>query len=419
MHQPNNPGRPERLDLRDQAYALFGKAMALGAIGMVALILLGYHSYTKEQNFARFFFAYLVNYMFFLTIALGALFFVLLQHLTKAAWSVNVRRIAEWLASSMPLMAALSAPIVLSVILRRGELYSWASTTATLDLKLNGFKQVYLSPAFFVGRIVFYFGIWSWLGVWYWKQSVIQDETGDPQITIRMQSFSAPAMVMFAITLTGAAYDLIMSLDPLYGSTMFGVFIFAGCCVSIMATLILIVLLLQSRGYLVNSVTIEHFHDLGKFLFGFIFFWGYIGFSQYMLQWYANIPEETSWLKLHGMTTKYGDATWWSAVIVMLLFGHLLIPFAGVMSRHVKRMPKLLGFWAAWMLVFHWIDMNWLITPEMGTRASLNHMWMLEIAAFMGIGGIFAAFVVRKAAHDSIRPVRDPRLADSLAFENV
>ena len=300
-HHSGSTGNSERLDLGEHAFTLYGGAMLCGVVGFVATILLGYHGYTKENNFSRFFYAYLVNYIFFLTLALGGLFFVLLQHITKAAWSVNVRRIAEWLASSMPLMAALSAPIVLSVVLRKGELYSWAAPGATDEL--GRFKQIYLSPAFFVGRVVFYFGVWSFLGVWYWKQSVTQDKTGDIELTRRMQAMSAPGMVLFGITLTFAAYDLIMSLDKEYGSTMFGVYIFAGSAIAIIATIILTVLLLQSRGYLRQSVTIEHFHDLGKFLFGFTFFWGYIGFSQYMLQWYANLPEETRWYKLRGAST--------------------------------------------------------------------------------------------------------------------
>jgi hypothetical protein len=252
--------------------------------------------------------------------------------------------------------------------------------------------------------------------VWYWKQSVTQDQTGDFNITRKLQYFAAPGMVLFAVTLTGAAYDLIMSLDPNYGSTMFGVYFFAGSTVSIFATIILTVLLLQSRGFMRESVTVEHFHDLGKFLFGFIFFWGYIGFSQYMLQWYANLPEETQWLKIHGMTTISADANAWSAVILMLLFGHLLIPFAGLMSRHVKRTPVLLGFWAVWMLTFHYIDVFWMIMPLMDGHF---HLWLVDAAAFFGIGGVMLAFVIRKAAHDSIRPAKDPRLADSLAFENV
>ncbi|MDP9173043.1 MAG: hypothetical protein M3O30_04150 [Planctomycetota bacterium] len=417
-HQSSSASSPQRLSLREHAWPLFQGCLILGCLGLLAAVFLGYRGYANENNFSAFFYVYLANYLFFLTITLGALFFVILQHLTKAAWSVNVRRIAEWLASSMPLMAALSAPIVLSVLLRRGDLYSWAAKDGTLGL--NHFKQIYLSPAFFLARVVFCYAVWSWLGVWYWKQSIKQDETGDIQLTVRMQALAAPAMVLFAFTLTSMAFDLIMSLDARYGSTMFGVYIFAGSAVSFFATLILIVLLLQSRGFLRESVTIEHFHDMGKFLFGFTFFFGYIGYSQYMLQWYASLPEETHWLKIRGATTAGGlpgNGYMWSYVIIAILFGHVLIPFAGLLSRHVKRNPMVLGFWAIWLLCFHWLDLYWMTIPQLDGQF---HLFVAKnLATFFGLGGLIVAFVIRQASHASIRPVHDPRLADSLAFENV
>jgi hypothetical protein len=412
-HQKSSAASPERLNLREHAWPIYFTAKTVAVLGLVVAILLGYHHYQLDHSFRRFFFAYLVSYCFFLAIALGGLFFVLLQHLTRAGWSVNVRRIAEWIANTMPVMAALSAPIVISIIMGKGDLYRWALTGG--DAELNPFKQMYLNPAFMLGRLAFYFFFWSITAIWYWRQSVKQDVTGDYRITERMQGAAAPVMVLFGLTLTGAAMDLLMSLDPSWSSTIFGVYYFADCVLCIFSSIVLIAIFLQCKGFLKESITVEHFHDLGKFMFGFVFFWGYIAFSQYMLQWYGNMPDETQWYFRRGATTAAGTANQWSVVTLILLFGHLLIPFPGLLSRHVKRTRGTLAFWAVWILIFAWVDIFWLVMPEYSAQV---HIGFIDLAAFLGIGGVFVSIVLRKAASASLRPLHDPRLADSIAFEN-
>jgi hypothetical protein len=292
---------------------------------------------------------------------------------------------------------------------------------------LNPFKQTYLNPSFFIARIVIYFVCWWLTASWFWGNSVKQDSVGDFEITRKMQFYSKPLMIVFAMTLTFASFDLLMSLDPGWDSTIFGVYYFAGSTVAIFAALILISLFLQSKGYLTKSITIEHYHDLGKFLFAFTIFWGYIAYSQYMLQWYANIPEETRWFQDHGATTATGMGGGWALVVVALLFGHLLIPFCGLMSRHVKRYPVALGFWAVWQLFFCWVDMVWLVRPDYSPGSIVDGHYMpgkfdfglIDITAVVGIGAIFLAMVVRRAGMASLRPLRDPRLTDALAFQNI
>jgi hypothetical protein len=371
----------------------------------------------EQDGFRRFYFAYLGGYCYVLSICLGGLFFVLLQHLTKAGWSVNIRRIAEWIAAAMPIMAVLSAPIIVAIILGMGSdhpgLFKWTDPKVRADFPW--FRQLYLNPLFVLARLVFCFIAWSWMGIWFWKQSINQDKSGDYRLTERMQTVSAPCMVIFGLTLTSTAFDLLMSLDPNWASTIFGVYYFAGCTLAIFSVLVLTVLYLQSRGLMLQSVTEEHFHDLGKLMFAFTFFWGYIAFSQYMLYWYGNIPDETEWYRRRGATTAGADANGYSVVILLLLFGHFLIPFGGLLSRHVKRNRLALGFWAVWILCFHWLDLFWLIRPEY--KATLD-LGLIDFAVLIGVGGVFMAVVLRKAAHDAIRPLKDPRLADSLAFEN-
>ncbi len=223
-------------------------------------------------------------------------------------------------------------------------------------------------------------------------------------------------LVTMGVTLTLASFDLIMSLDPHWFSTIFGVYYFSGGFLGFFALLIVAVMTLQRYGYIRHSVGPEHFHDLGKFLFGFVFFWGYIAFSQYMLLWYASIPEETEWFARHGATTNHNDITGYSYVILAILFGHLVIPFLGLLSRHVKRNRSSLLFWAVWVLVFHFIDLYWVVMPEL---SKVFRPGFIDITAFVAVGAIFLGSVVRTLSQHSLIPVNDPRLPDAMAFENI
>ena len=171
-----------------------------------------------------------------------------------------------------------------------------------------------------------------------------------------------------------------------------------------------------------RSVTVEHYHDLGKYLFAFTFFWGYIAFSQFMLLWYANIPDEVEWFNRHGATTVSSHVNIWSWVILAILFGQLLIPFAGLLSRHVKRDVGFLVFWAVWVLGFHYIDTYWMVMPEYfvtrGKHVTTISL-IVDLAALVGIGGVFVAALIRSMAPHSLRPTGDPRLPECLAFHNI
>jgi hypothetical protein len=417
----------ERTQLGPGFRKAYAASLFVGGAGMVVAILVGYFA---DPTLRRFYFAYLISFAFFLSISVGALFFVLIQHLTRAGWSVGTRRVAETLGCMMPVLAALAAPVVVSVITQKGDLYRWAQPAHMQEAKaslaeagdaesvsevVEG-RRAWLNPARFVSFVIGYFAVWSLIGVWYWRSSVKQDSSNDESLTRRMQALAAPAMVAFAITVTLAAFDLLMSLDPAWFSTIFGVYFFSGSAVAIFATLIVAVYVLQRAGYLAKAVTIEHYHDLGKFLFGFTFFWGYIAFSQYMLLWYANIPETTEWFSKRGATTVAEHVGAWSVISLILLFGQLLLPFAGLLSRHVKRNKGALVFWAIWLLAFHWLDLYWLIMPELDGKL---HMGLIELACFVGIGGIYLAALLRIALRHSVRPLADPRLHESLVFENI
>ncbi len=218
-------------------------------------------------------------------------------------------------------------------------------------------------------------------------------------------------MLLFAGTVTFAAIDWLMSLTPDWYSTIFGVYFFAGIAVAGLATLILTSLCLQATGRLTRVITVEHYHDLGKLLLTFVVFWGYIAFSQYLLIWYGNIPEETQWY----LVRQAGGWKWIS--LVFLVGGNCLIPFCGLLPRFVKRQKLLLGFWALWLLAMHWIDLYWIVMPNLGKDKLPFDI--MDICLLVGMLGIYIASAVRVAGDNSLVPLADPRLKESLNFENT
>jgi hypothetical protein len=386
-----------------------GAAIATG-VGALALIVALVLARPGDDGGHRFLYAYLPSFAFFLTLSLGALFFVVLQHLTRAGWSIAVRRVSELFAANMVLMAVLALVVVVPVVAGSGTLYEWGDATRAQADHVIHAKAGYLNGPFFAVRALLYFAVWIGLARWYLGRSGEQDRTGDPTLTTRMEQRSAPAMLLFALSATFFAFDFIMSLDPHWYSTIFGVYIFAGSAIGFFAALALTMVSLQAGGRLRNVLTVEHYHDVGKLLFAFVFFWGYIAFSQFMLIWYANIPEETRW---------YADRFegGWLVWSLVLLFGHLLVPFAGLMSRTAKRNKGLLAFWAAYMLVMHYVDLYWLIVP---TGEFLGVPFgAVDVLCFVGIGGLYVAGILVLGMRRALVPLRDPRLGESLAFENV
>lgn len=371
-----------------------------GTLGLLVLIVSAL-IWRDEAGRAQWIHSYLVAFLFFLSVALGGLFFVLLQHLTRAGWSVVVRRLAEHIAGTLPLFALLFVPIAFGL----HDLFHW--TEAGHD-PLIEHKSPYLNATAFFLRAAFFLGSWSLLSWWFRKQSIVQDQEGGTAITRRMQTLSAPGMAVFGVTLTFASFDWIMSLDPHWYSTIFGVYFFAGCVVAIFASLILLTLRLQKDGTL-RVVNEEHFHDMGKMLFGFVVFWAYIAFSQFMLIWYGNIPEETAWFDhrlLHG----------WKPVTIFLAVGHFVIPFLFLLSRAVKRRPGTLVLATCWLLFMHLVDLHWLVMPSFNEHF---HLHVLDLLSVIGIGGLFLGTLGWLMQRRSLVPVGDPRLAESLAFENA
>ncbi len=381
----------------------------LAAFGAVALGIAFALSRLDENGLRYFYHAYLVSFTFYLSISLGALFFVMLQHATRAAWSVTVRRLAEIVSANIVYLAVLFLPILLPMFFGESRLYEWVDAEVMAEHEVLAHKSPYLNVPFFSVRCAIYFIVWIGMAFYFRRQSLAQDTSGDPALTVRMERFSPVALLLFAASVTFASFDWLMSLEPAWFSTIFGLYFYSGTVVAFLAVVILFALALNRSNCLVSIITVEHYHDLGKLLFAFVVFWGYIAFSQYMLIWYANIPEETVWY----LARQDGP---WAGVSIVLLFGHLLIPLLGLVSRSAKRKTAILAFWALWMLVFHWIDIYWLVMPSLDAEQLPGGL--VDVCCLVGLGGLYLAGTLHLAGDRPLVPLKDPRLGDSLAFEN-
>ena len=377
---------------------------AIGAgcalLGAAACAILG------PANPKQFFFSWLVSFLFFLSLALGSLFFVLIQFAAQGGWGIVVRRISETIFATLPVMAALFLPLLLGL----HDLYSWSVPGAADHDALLRWKAPYLNVPFFLIRAALYFGSWSLIAILYYRGSRGQDVTGDPAVSARLRRLAGPSIIVLALTQTFASIDWIMSLTPHWYSTIFGVYFFAGSFVGSIALLSVVVVAARGAGLLDTVIGAEHLQDLGKFLFAFTAFWAYIAFSQFFLMWYANLPEETIWFKARTEGS-------WMTVSVLLVAGHFAAPFLYLMGRAVKRRGWTLAVGGVWLLAMHFVDLYWQVMPTLhpeGARPSV-----LDAAALLAVGGAFVAAASVLMRRQALVPLRDPRLAESLAFENV
>ncbi len=419
-------------DLGPRIYR-FGLMGGVAGLGLAVLVWT-----MGDMEARRFLRGYLVGFLFVLSLCLGGLFFTMLQHLTRAGWSVVVRRVAEGLASNLKWIWILFIPVLIPVLLgmHKSHPYEWTEPDV-----ISATKAAYLNPTFWTIRAILYFGIWAALARYFVGRSMDQDETGDPAITSRMQAMAAPGMILYALTQSFAAIDWVMSLEPHWFSTMFGVYFFAASCCGFFAALILACMGLQRAGRVTASISTDHFHDMGKHLFAFgIAFWAYIAFSQYMLIWYANIPEETGWFA----SRQLGG---WGFFALTLLLGHFLGPFVILISRWPKRTRGMLAAGAVWMLMMHYVDLYWITMPAVPSElvgsvetyeelveafhtrkvpgADLTYaqvygpqLGLTDLLCVASMGCILVGMTARALRERPLIPVRDPRLAESLTFEN-
>jgi hypothetical protein len=354
-----------------------------------------------QQDPARAWSSFLLNHFYFMSLALGGLFIAALQWLTSAMWSAPVRRISESFTAYLPIA------LILSLVLYFGmhDLFTWTHPELVKGDVVLEHKAGWLNINFFMVRDVIAICIWIFFAKIMIGNSIAQDTSKDAKLTLRNRSLSPAFMIIFGLSFTVIAFDLMMSLEPHWYSTMFGVYCFAGLFYSSLALTCLVTLYLRSKGRLEGIVNENHLHDLGKFMFAFTIFWAYIGFSQFMLIWYANLPEETSYFieRFQGS---------WMAVSIFLLVGKFMTPFFLLLPRDSKRSPTVLAIAGVFMMIAQWVDVMWMVQPHFSPSGP--QFGVVEIGMTIGFIGIFGFMISRFLGKHSIVAIGDPMLAKSV-----
>ena len=321
----------------------------------------------------------------------------------KPLSSAPIRRISESFTGYLPFVLV----GLIAIVFGASHIYEWTHPEIVKGDLILEHKVGYLNMPFFTIRNVIAVILWIVFAKLIVGNSVAQDGNGDVKYTNKNRILAPIFLAVFAISFTMVSFDLLMSLDPHWFSTMFGVYCFAGSFYSSLALTAVIAVLLRRAGYLSHIINENHLHDLGKFMFAFTVFWAYIAFSQFMLIWYANLPEET----MYFMHRFKGN---WMSFSIFLLVGKFIVPFFALITRGAKRSESRLLFVGLWMLGAHWIDVLWLVQPESHPNGyQFKGLW-IDLAGFIGLGGIFVFCVTRFLSKQSVVAIRDPKLAEAV-----
>ena len=370
------------------------------------MILIGAVTFTLEVSSdpTRAYAAWLHNYWVFLLLGLGGTFFSAIHYITGATWSVAVRRIADAFSSFVPIAAILFVLVAVGI----PHLYIWSSPAATQGPGAHLIaKGGYLSSNLFIARQIVFLVLWSFFSWFFVRNSTRQDETRDPALTRRNVNISAIFLVTFALTFTLATFDTIMSLEPTWYSTIFGVYNWAGLWQGALAGIAIVAVVLRRQGAFQGVITRAHYHDLGKFVFAFGVFWTYIAFSQFMLIWYANLPEEIEWM-IHRIYTG------WGAVIIAVTVLKFVIPFFVLMPVRWKENETVLITVCAGVILGQWLDVYWMIYPAFSPEHAVLS-WN-EIGVALGFFGLFGWRVQSFLSRHPVAPHGDPAFAASVRF---
>ena len=362
-----------------------------GAVSAIGLLL----------NPAQFLQSYLMAYMFVLGITLGCLALGMVHQLSGGAWGVVIRRPIGAATRTLPVLTLLFLPIALGV----HHLYSWTDAGLVARDDVLRHKQIYLNVPFFLVRAAIYFAVWNALTYFLNAWSLEQDETGDPRLARRMQVLSAGGLVAYGLTITFASFDWLMSLEPHWFSTIYGVLIMGGQGLSAMAFLIVALVWLSRRKPLDAIIAPAHFHDLGNLMLAFVMLWAYFSFSQYLIIWSGNLPEEIAWY-LHRLQTG------WRFVGLTLVLFHFAVPFCVLLSRRVKREADMIVKVAIGILIARLVDLFWLIAPEFHT-SGLSVSW-LDAVLPASLFTLWLGCFVWQLRGRAILPVHDPEFDEAL-----
>lgn len=350
---------------------------------------------------AEFFRSYLIAYLFWIGITLGSLALLMVQHLTGGRWALVIRRILEASTRTLPLMAVAAVPLLVGM----KSLYIWSRSGETDPVIVA--KHFYLNPAFFTLRMVFYFAIWFALAYFLnlWSR---QEDTGGANVPLwmRLEGLSGIGLVLYGFTVTFASVDWVMSLEPRWYSTIYGLLFMVSQALSAMAFSITILVWLADRKPLSQVVRPAQFQDLGSFLLTFVMLWAYLEFSQFLIIWGGNLSDEIPWYlrRMEGV---------WGHVGILLVILSFFFPFFLLLFRHVKRRTRSLLIVALLVLMMRLVDMYWMVLPAFG-GGNVRLSW-LDVALPFGLGGIWFAYFLRQLQRMPILPVHDPRMEEIVA----
>ncbi len=345
---------------------------------------------------AQFFRSYLFGYLFWTGVALGCLAIVMLQHLSGGAWGMVIRRMLESGSRTLPLMALLFLPLIPGI----RQLYGWSRPDNAIS-----YQTAYLNVPFFLFRAALYFLVWLSIAYFLNRWSREQDRTGDLRLARRLQLLSGPGLVLYGLTATFAAIDWVMSLEPHWYSSIFGILIIGGQALSAMAFIIAVAVLLAQHEPLSGVLLPSHFNDLGKLLLTFVMLWAYFAFSQLLIIWSGNLSEEIPWY-LHRLHSS------WRWVGVLLILFHFALPFVLLLSRDLKRNARALALLAVGVIFMHLVDLFWLTAPEFWPGGF--HLHWMDIAAPVGIGGVWLAVFAWQLRGWPLLPIGDRYLEKAL-----
>lgn len=368
-------------------------------VGIAGLALCGVGAVFNAPQFFR---SYLLAFIFWIGIALGCFAILMLQHMSGGAWGIVIRRVLEASTRTFPILAALFIPVALGIPF----IYEWANSAAVEASPVLQHKHPYLNIPFFIGRAVFYFAVWNIVGYLLNRWSREQDQTGERNLTRKLQGLSGPGLVLYGLTVTFASIDWVMSLDPTWFSTIFGILFMGGQGLSAMAFTITVIVILSNYKPMSEVIQPRHLHDLGKLLLAFLMLWAYFSFSQFLIIWSGNIPEEVAWYtrRLHSS---------WRLIGLAIVLLHFALPFVLLLSRDLKRNARTIRLIAILVLVMRYVDLYWLTGPEFH-EGQFAISWM-DLIMPVGIGGVWLWYFAGQLKTRPLVPIQDPYLEDALS----
>jgi hypothetical protein len=372
--------------------------------GIVGLVACGICFFLYGDQYAdRFFHSYLIAFLFVLGLSLGSLGLLMLQHLTGGHWGILTRRPLESATRVLPVVAVFFLPIA---IFGMKHLYgAWLEAPPTGEGALSDFQKTYLTSTGFLIRSVIYFVIWLLLVFLFNRWSKEQDvNREDRALRRRFKMAAGPGIILYVFVMSFAAIDWVMSLSPHWASTIYGFLFVIGQLISSMSLMIAVLVLLARTAPMGGLIQSRHLHDLGKLLLAFVMLWAYFGFSQLLIIWSGNLPEEISFYR----TRLYGE---WGVVAVIVLIFHFFVPFFSLLPRDVKRSAKLLPKIALWLIFMRLVDLFWLTRPEFTSNAVPG---VMDIAAIVALVGIWLAVFAKNLKSQPLLPLGDPKLEEAI-----